>query len=455
MRPVLAAATALVIALSSTAGFAQEKLSVWWEKGFYKTEDEALLVAIKKYEAKTGIKVDLSQYGAQEMAAKLAAAVASGAPPDVAYADALDMQFIGKWAFEGKLEDISDLIESVKGRISPNTIETVFLVNGKTGKRAYYAFPIKQQTLQIQYWKDMLGVAGFKESDIPGTWKDYWSFWCDQVQPGYRKAANSGVFAVGSPMGVESSDSFWSFLSWADAYGVKLVDDTGKLLVDDPKVKAGLVSALRDYTALHVKGCTPPASTAWKDSDNDEAFDGRSVVLTHARAMSIVAKWLDIANNTALSAEQRAAGRRAYDQLIATAGFPARPDGSPMVYRTSVKAGVVFLESKNKKRAREFVKFVLEEENLKLYVESALGRWFPVTKASQESPFWKADKHRESVYDRFKAGTVPFEFTKNYKFATVNSENVWAKAMARVVTDKVAVEQAVDEMIAGIKKIVN
>jgi len=27
--------------------------------------------------------------------------------------------------------------------------------------------------------------------------------------------------------------------------------------------------------------------------------------------------------------------------------------------------------------------------------------------------------------------------------------------MARVVTDKVAVEQAVDEMIAGIKKIVN
>lgn len=455
MRRVLAAATALAIALSSTPGFAQEKLSVWWEKGFYKAEDEALLVAIRKYEAKTGIKVELSQYGAQEMAAKLVAAVDSGSPPDVAYADALDMQFAGKWAFDGKLEDISDLIEPLKGRFSPNTIETVLLVNNKTGKRAYYAFPIRQQTLQVQYWKDMLGVAGFKESDIPGTWKDYWSFWCDKVQPGYRKATNGGVFAVGSPMGVESSDSFWSFLSWADAYGVKLVDDAGKLLVDDPKVKAGLVSALRDYTALHMKGCTPPASTAWKDVDNGDAFDSRSVVLTHARAMSIVAKWLDIANNAALSPEQRAAGRRAYDQLIATAGFPTRPDGSPMVYRVSVKVGVIFLESRNKKRAREFVKFVLEEENLRPYVESALGRWFPVTKASQESPFWKADKHRESVYDRFKAGTVPFEFTKNYRFATVNGENVWAKAMGRVVTDKVAVEQAVDEMIASIRKIVN
>lgn len=455
MRRVLAAATALVITFSSTAGFAQEKLSVWWEKGFYKAEDEALLVAIKKYEAKTGIKVELSQYGVQEMAAKLVAAVDSGSPPDVAYADALDMQFAGKWAFDGKLEDISDLIEPIKGRFSPNAIGTAFLANNKTGKRAYYAFPIRQQTQQVQYWKDMLGVAGFKESDIPGAWKDYWSFWCDKVQPGYRKATNSGVFAVGSPMGVESSDSFWSFLSWADAYGVKLVDDTGKLLVDDPKVKAGLVSALRDYTALYVKGCTPPTSTAWKDVDNDDAFDSRSVVLTHERAMSIVAKWLDIANNAALSPEQRAAGRRAYDQLIATAGFPTRPDGSPMVYRVSVKVGVIFLESRNKKRAREFVKFVLEEENLRPYVESALGRWFPVTKASQESPFWKADKHRESVYDRFKAGTVPFEFTKNYKFAAVNGENVWAKAMSRVVTDKVAVELAVDEMIASIKKIVN
>lgn len=455
MGRVLAAATALMIAFSATAGLAQEKLTVWWEKGFYQAEDDALLVAIRKFEARTGVRVELSQYGAQEMAEKLVAAVAAGTPPDVAYADALDMQFAGKWAFDGKLEDISDLIEPMKGRFAANTVETVQLYNGRTGKRAYYAFPVRQQTLQVQYWKDMLGVAGFKESDIPATWKDYWSFWCDKVQPGYRRATSSGAFAVGRPMGMEASDSFWSFMSWLDAYGVKLVDDAGKLLIDDPKVKAGLVSALRDYTDVYLKGCTPPSSTTWKDADNDAAFNDRSVLLTLGRAMSVAAGWLDIANDTRLSAEQRAAGRRAYDQLVATAGFPAKPDGSPMVYRAAVKVGVIFLESKNKKRAREFVKFVLEEENLRPYVESALGRWFPVTKASQESPFWKADKQREAVYDRFKAGTVPFEVTKNYKFAALNDENVWAKAMNRVVTDKIPVEQAVDEMIARIKKVMN
>ena len=39
------------------------------------------------------------------------------------------------------------------------------------------------------------------------------------------------------PMGVDSSDSFYSFLTFMDAYNVKLVDDNGKLLVDDPKVQ--------------------------------------------------------------------------------------------------------------------------------------------------------------------------------------------------------------------------
>ncbi len=48
-----------------------------------------------------------------------------------------------------------------------------------------------------------------------------------------------------------------------------------------------------------------------------------------------------------------------------------------MVYRTAVKVGVIFAGSKNKKRAREFLAFMLEEDNLRPYVEGALGRWFP------------------------------------------------------------------------------
>jgi multiple sugar transport system substrate-binding protein len=453
MRRVIAGALAVAIALAAAPGFAQEKLTVWWVKGFYKSEDDALYAAIKKYEAKTGVKVDLSQYAVQDMIPKSVAALDSGTPPDIAYSDTYDVQVAGKWAFDGKLEDISDVIEPMKDRFAPVTIETAYLYNDKTKKKAFYGFALKQQTLHIQYWKDMLAEAGIKENEIPGTWKEYWSFWCDKAQPAYRKATGKRAYGIGNPMGVDSTDSFQSFLSWVDAYNVKLVDDNGKLLVDDPKVKAGLVSALKDYTDIYTKGCTPPSSTTWKDPDNNVAFHNKTTIMTHNYTISIAAKWLDDANNEQLSAEQRAAGRKAYDELIATAGFPKKPDGSPMVYRTAVKVGVIFQQSKNKARAREFLKFLLEEENLRPYVEGALGRWFPVTKASQESPFWQADRHRKAVYDQFKAGTLPFEFTKNYKFTILNNENVWAKAMNRVVSEKVPVDKAVDELILRIKEV--
>jgi multiple sugar transport system substrate-binding protein len=453
MRKTIAGVIAACALAFAGQALAQEKLTVWWVKGFYKSEDDALFEAIKKYEAKSGVKVELSQYPIQDMIPKTVAALDAGSPPDVAYADVYDFQVTGKWAFDGKLEDISDVLTPMKGRFLPNTVETTYLWNDKTKKRAYFAFPLKQQTMHIEIWLDMLSQAGFKESDIPTDWKGYWSFWCDKVQPASRQATGQRIFGIGQPMGVDSSDSFYSFLTFMDAYNVKLVDDSGKLLVDDPKVKAGLVAALTDYTQPYVKGCTPPSSTSWKDPDNNVAFHNKTTVMTHNATISIAAKWLDDANNEALTAEQRAAGKKAYYELIRTAGFPNKPDGSKMVYRAAVKTGVVFEGAKNKARAKEFVAFLLQDENLTPYVEGSLGRWFPVMTAASKSPFWQADPHRRSVYNQFGAGTVTFEFTKNYKFTIVNNENVWAKAMNRVVNDHIPVDQAVTEMLARIKAI--
>jgi multiple sugar transport system substrate-binding protein len=458
MRRWFGAALALsMLVISCAAGMcgaqAEEKLTVWWVKGFYKSEDDALYAAIKKFEQKTGVKVDLSQYAVQDMIPKTVSALDSGTPPDVAYADVYDFQVAGKWAFDGKLEDISDVIAPIKDRFAPNTVETTWLYNDKTKKRAYYAFPLKQQTMHIEYWIDMLEKAGFKESDIPTDWKGYWAFWCDKVQPAYRKASGTRAYGIGQPMGVDSSDSFFSFLTFADAYNVRLVDDEGKLRVDDPAVKQGLINALTDYVAPYTKGCAPPSATSWKDPDNNVAFHNKTTVMTHNATISIAAKWLDDYNNEALTAEQRAAAKVAYYEQIATAGFPNKPDGSKMVYRTAVKIGAIFADSPNKKRAKEFVAFMLEEDNLTPYVEGALGRWYPVTKAGQARPFWLEDRHRKSVHDQYASGTVMFEFTKNYKFTVLNNENVWAKAMSRVVSEKVPVDKAVDEMIARIKAV--
>jgi multiple sugar transport system substrate-binding protein len=78
----------------------------------------------------------------------------------------------------------------------------------------------------------------------------------------------------------------------------------------------------------------------------------------------------------------------------------------------------------------------MQEENLTPYVRA---RW-TAGSGDQGGPgraFWTADPHRKSVHDQYASGTVPFEFTKNYKFTILNNENVWAKAMNRVVNEKV------------------
>src|SRR3569623_157147 len=255
-RRTALALAALGLASAAVTSRADETLTAFCVKGFYKSEDDALFAAIRKFEAKhKGVKVELSQYPIQDTIPKTVAALDSGCPPDVAYSDVYDFQVTAKWAFDGKLEDISSVIDPLRAKFEERALSTTFLYNDVDKKRAYYAFPNKQQTMHIQYWKDMLAESGFKESDIPKDWKGYWSFWCDKVHPAYRQKSGKRGFATGFPMGVDSSDTFYSFLTFMDAYNVKLVNDSGKLLVDDPSVRQGLINAMTDYTMPYTKGC--------------------------------------------------------------------------------------------------------------------------------------------------------------------------------------------------------
>ena len=101
-RGKIALSIALVVAgvfYATAPAAAQEKITVWFGKGFYKSEDDALLAAIKKFETKTNVKVELSQYAIQDMIPKTVAALDSGTVPDVAYSDSYDVQAQGKWAY--------------------------------------------------------------------------------------------------------------------------------------------------------------------------------------------------------------------------------------------------------------------------------------------------------------------------------------------------------------------
>ena len=124
-----------------------------------------------------------------------------------------------------------------------------------------------------------------------------------------------------------------------------------------------------------------------------------------------------------------------------------------MVYRTAVKTGVD-VQGSEEQGARQGVRGLPAAGGEPHAVRRRLARpLVPGDQGGAASPFWQADAHRKSVFNQYAAGTVTFEFTKNYKFTVLNNENVWAKAMNRVVNDKVPVDKAVDEMIERIKAV--
>ena len=447
-------AVAAAVAGWSGAAAAQETLSIWFTKGFYKGEDDALMAVVDKFQKATGVKVELSLFATEDCVTKSVAAVEAGTPPDVGFCTTYDFRTTGKWAYDGKIEDVTDVIEPMKGEFQPQALATTMLMNGKAGKKAYYAFPVQQQMMHITYWKDMLEEAGFKEADIPKGWDGYWDFWCDKVQGALRKQGKR-IYGIGHPMGIAASDTFYSFLTFANAFDAKVVDESGKVVLDDPKNKAAMVKAVEAYSNIFQRGCTPPSSVNWLDPDNNVAFHNRTTVATHNATISIAGKHMDDMNNAALTAEQRAQAKKNYEDNIRTAEFPTKPDGSKMTNLAAVKTAVIFSDAKNKKRAKEFMAFFMKDENLRPFVEGSAGRWVPTTLKGIEAPFWSdgKDPHRAVVYKQYKDGTVPFQFVYNYNFTTVNAENVWAKAVNRVVQDKIAPEKAVEEMIVRIKQI--
>ncbi len=128
-------ACAVALAFAQPAA-AQEKLVVWFTKGFYAAEDKALDDMVAKFEKKTGVKVELSRYAVQEIIPKTVAALDAKNVPDVAFGHVYDFQVTSKWAYDGKLEDISDIISPIKDKFLKNTIETTHLWNDAAKKRA-------------------------------------------------------------------------------------------------------------------------------------------------------------------------------------------------------------------------------------------------------------------------------------------------------------------------------
>jgi multiple sugar transport system substrate-binding protein len=258
-------------------------LVIWWEQGQYAEEDEAVGEIVAAFEQKTGKQVELV-LGPQE---ELVAALEAERPPDFIFT-VLSIQHYERWAYKGRLVDLSDAVGHFSDLFDRDALQRMTLLDGTTGRRGLYLLPMGFATHHVHVWNSLLERAGFTLADIPKEWDAFWSFWCDQVQPAVRRATGGeDIWGIGlpmSPVSVDTSNGIWQFI---DAYAADYVTRDGSLVIDDPEVRRRLIEAVDNYTAIYRTGCTPPDSVTWDGYGNNAQFLAQTIVMTPNQTLSI------------------------------------------------------------------------------------------------------------------------------------------------------------------------
>jgi multiple sugar transport system substrate-binding protein len=446
MRSRTAVLVALALILAPLVVQAAD-LVVWWEKGYYAQEDQAVREIIAAFEQETGKQVELDQPSINDTRTKAQAAVEAGQPPDFLFG--FDTSFsYGQWAYEDRLVDLSDVIRPFESLFDPDALAYATLFDATTGRRALYALPIGFSTNHVHVWRNLLEQAGFTVQNIPKQWETFWSFWCDQVQPAVRRATGrDDIWGVGLAMSTEANDTSFQFEQFMQAYQANYVTRDGTLVIDDPEIRRRLIRAMDSYTAIYRKGCTPPDAVDWMErgNDNNSRFLAQSIVMTPNGTLSIP---------NALKRDRP----EDYYKNTATIEWPDGADGQPLAIRTGFYAAAVFQAGAHVPLAEQFVHFLVEEGWLAHYLDFSGERLLPSMTKLLEAPFWLDPSDPHHMVSAIQFLTLPR--TYNYwvvsddpRYLLVTRERVWGNAVHRVAADGISPAQAVDEAIARIKQI--
>jgi multiple sugar transport system substrate-binding protein len=438
---VLFAAALIMAALGAQAA----DLVVWWEQGFYPQEDEAVREIVAAFEQETGKEVELVLLPQVEIHDKAEAAFKAGQSPDFVWGT-LSQNWVPVWAYEDRLAELKDTLGPLLDLFDADAIDAATLLNRRTGRRGLYALPMGRTSNYVHVWKSLLERAGFTIDDIPSDWEAFWSFWCDEVQPAVRKAMRrEDLWGIGLPMSAAATDTEDAYIQFQLAYEAPWASPDGRLQIDDPAVRVGMVKTLDAYVAIWRRGCTPPDSVGWTNIDNNKAFLAQTVVMTPNVSLSIP---------NAL----RVTDLDDYRLNAATIDWPNNATGQPLVLLGFLQRGIVIEDGSNTAIAKDFVRFLVEDGWLAHWLTFAGDRYLPPMRKLVEQPFWldPSDPHRM----RAAMQTLTHSHLTNvgvrdneWRSSRVYEENVWGKAIHRVVAEGISPEQAVDEAIARIKEI--
>src|SRR6202045_118808 len=341
LRVSLGAAAAWTFARPYIAHAAATTAEVWWTQGFAQEEDVAFKKIVADYEKASGNTIDYSIAPYAPMRQKIVSAVTGGVVPDLF--QNTPAEIISLYAWDDKLVDVSDVVETQREEFNETALLTVRWYNNVEKKRSFYGVPYTVGASMNHIWRPLVEKAGYQMSDIPKTWDAYYDFF-KAVQKKLRAQGTRHVYGLGFQMNTAGNDSNARANDFLIAYGGQdIVTKDGKLHLDEPKVRKAAIEMLTYPTTAYKEKFVPPGAINWNDADDNNAFHAKAIVMDIEGSLSTE---VAIIKN-----------EQAYYHDIVTMGLTLSNDGKPVPRQQGSLCGLIPKGAKNIPVAKDFLKY--------------------------------------------------------------------------------------------------
>ncbi len=411
----LAAGTTAALSFGTfiRSGLGAAKVNILTWSNTLNAMDDVLREQAKQFTNEKGVEVSFEFINQTDLPAKTAAAVESGAGPDI-----ITLWSDGPHLHEKALIDVGDVAEPLGKELKGWTnIAKDIAVVGKSWK----AVPWGIIPICITYRSDWLKAVGYAK--FPDTY--------DEMLVMSKKLKDKGHpvgFALGRAIG-DGNQSHYPML-WAFG-GAECKKDGRTVAINSPETAKAV-----DYRRrLHEQGETEDIFS-WDDSSNNRAFLAEAVSVT-GNAASIY--WAEKKNAPQLR------------EVTEHALWPQGPMGR-FGYSTAISLGI-FRFSKVQKEAKAVIKWLLEPKQYSAWMGIGEGMMAGLLNFYEDDPVWKKDPKLEVVRQIPKYVRMPgypgpptrFAAEAMVKYVVVNMFARGAKGMATVETIKIA-EQELKEI---------
>ncbi|MGA8550895.1 MAG: ABC transporter substrate-binding protein [Stellaceae bacterium] len=432
LRGSMGFAAAATLARPYIADAAATTATVWWTQGFVQEEDVAFRKLVADYEKASGNTIDYSIIPYAPLRQKIISAVTSGVVPDLYQSTPTELIALQAW--DGKLVDVSDVIETQRKEYTETALLSVNCYNSIEKKRSFYGVPYTTAVLPNHIWRSRVEQAGYKIEDMPKTWDAYYDFFKD-VQKKLVAQGMRHVYGLGFQLTTQGNDPNNTFNYFLIAYGGQdIVSKNGKLRLDDPKVRAAAIKAVSYPTTAYKEGFVPPGAINWNDADDNVAFHSKLTVMDLDGTISTEVALLH-------NAEEY--------QDIVTMGLPLSNEGQPVPSQASNATALIPNGAKNVAAAKDFLKYFIQPKVNDELLKVGLARNIPAMPSIvKNDPWWldPKDPHRVAYVKQGLLGpTVPNFWAFNPAWAEVQNQHVWGRAWADVMTGGLTAQAAADK----------